>query len=124
MCAEELDDDYAMQEAELVMNIDSIQDKNVRGILILGGYFIAGISGLFTSVVKLYNEGNAIQKAKIYEMCKDDKQLCDVLKLQYDKEATCKVALGKIISLFGMKNRSHLQASLLPYLKKIGFIGI
>ena len=113
-----------LQNIELVMSIDSIQDRSVRGILILGGYFIAGISELFDLVVKLYNESTEGNKLKIYEMCKDDEHLCNVLNLQYDREANCKVAIGKIIKLFGKRSKSCLQSWLLPYLKDVGFLEV
>jgi len=124
LVAESLEDDDAIKEAELVMSINEIQDKSARGILILGGYFIAGISSLFNSVIKLYKEVNDNQKSKIYEMCKDDENLCKALELQYDKDANCKVAIGKIVKLFGKRSKSYLQSSLLPYLKDVGFLEV
>lgn len=122
--AESHDTDLDIQETELIMNIDAIQDKSVRGILILGGYFIAGISNLFDLVVKLYKESNDNQKSKIYEMCKDDIGLCNALNLKYEKEANCKIAIGKIIKLFGKRSKSYLQTGLLPYLKSVGFLEV
>lgn len=114
--------DMQFDTAEFICNINKIADKDVRGILILGGYFLAGIVELFDLVVDLYNNSDTRCKEKIYEICKDDKGLCSKLNLKYDGTVKCKVAIGKILKIFKKREKQYLADYLLPYLAKCGLI--
>lgn len=113
-----------LSTSNLLLNIRNIKSSKIRGILILGGYFIANIIELADLVVDVYNTSSDLQKKKLYELCKDDKWLCDRLNLQYDNSEVCKISIGRILKIYGEQHNNFLNQELLPYLEGIGFLNV
>ena len=120
--ADLLKDEAGFDVCELKINIKNIADKNVQGILILGGYFIAGIIELIDLVVDLYNNSSVDRQKKLYELYKNDECVCSKLQLGYVKVDNANVPIGKILKVFKIGNKNYLYTHLLPYLTNCGFI--
>ena len=107
---------------ELAMTIQSIKDESIRGILLLCGYFIANIEELLEPLIEFYNNTSSRIKSKIYEIGKDDKRFCDRINKEIDLTNNDSVTVGRILRIFGKRNKSYIQDFIVPCLREGGIM--
>ena len=108
-------------DLEFIDTIKSIKDWKTQSILVFIGYFILDLDILFDMVVDIYVKSPSNVKNKIYDICMDDKRLCNYLDLNYQEDVNCTKPIGKILKVFGNRNKhQYLENILKPCLKNMG----
>ena len=110
--------------ALLVMDIESIKNIKVKGILLICGYFLANIKEFLQPLVVYYNASTDTIKNKIYELGRDDKLFCKAIQRDVNMTNKVNVTVGRVLKIFGKRDKSYLRTELLPYLNTIGFTNI
>lgn len=106
--------------ATLVMTVESIKNNRVKGILLICGYFLADIQEFLQPLVAYYNTSTDLIKNKIYDLGRDDRFFCEAVNRKVDTTDKVNVTVGRVLKIFGKRDKSYLQTDLLPYLENIG----
>lgn len=104
----------------LVLTVESIKNDRVKGILLICGYFLADIQEFLQPLVTYYNASTDIIKNKIYDLGRDDRFFCEAIKKEVNTTDKVNVTVGRVLKIFGKRDKSYLQTDLLPYLENIG----
>lgn len=109
---------------ELKEDVKTIKDKKIRGILILTAFCIADISEFRDLVVDIYNESKPKIQEKIYDLCKFDKEFCNSINRNCEqlKNKKINISIGRILKIFGERNKQYLSTNVLPCLSKLNLI--
>lgn len=105
---------------ELTSTINSIKNEKIKGILLVSGYFLANIQEFLDPLIDFYNNSSDIIKRKIYEVGRDDIYFCKAINREYNDVNKENITVGRILKIFGQRDKSYLQTDVLPYLKSIG----
>ena len=117
MCAYIRDD---KDMAELVDTVLSIRNEKIKGILILCGYFVADIQEFLPLLVDYYNSSAQRVKDKVYDLGRDDEIFCSMISRTVDDRDKVNATVGRILRIFGYRDKNYIFTDLLPYMRSIG----
>ena len=106
---------------ELVSTISSIRNTKIKGILLLCGYFLADIQEFLPLLVEYYGKCTESIKNKIYDLGRDDFLFCSSINRELNRVNKADVSMGKIVWIFGYRNKDFIYTDLLPFMRNIGF---
>ena len=108
--------------SELILTIKSIRNEKVKGILLVCGYFLANIQEFLEPLVDYYNKCSTKIQDKIYDLGRDDFYFCHAINKDVDCKNKDNVTVGRVLKIFGKRDKAYLTTDLLPYLKNIGIV--
>lgn len=109
---------------DLVMTITSIKNDKIKGILLICGYFLADIQEFLTPLVDYYSSCSEKIQNKIYEIGRDDAYFCKAINRNVNNVAKENVTIGRILKIFGKRDKSYIKTDILPYLQNMNILNI
>lgn len=109
---------------DLVLTIESIKNEKIKGILLICGYFLANIVEFLNPLVVFYKTSSTAIKEKIYNLGRDDVAFCKAINKEVNVEGKENVTVGRVLKVFGKRDKAYIQTDIVPYLRGIGFSNI